>query len=283
MSAFSADWLALREAADHRSRSQRLIGLLAAKVAEREAVDFADLGCGTGSTLRAIAPALPSHINQRWRLYDHDPKLLGEARRMLRAWADHLIVDGTGLDLVKTGRSISVRFFESDLSRSIAGVVRRGDIVTASAFFDLVSERWIAQAVSEIAAQRAVLYAALNYNGDEFWYPPHPSEASMLAAFQAHQRRDKGFGSAAGAGAIARLCDTLSGHTYRVETDDSDWTLDKSNTSLIEALADGSGAAVLEVGTHDETAVRDWISVRRTANNVRIGHTDILAWCPDIN
>ena len=73
MSGFSSDWLKLRESADHRARNQELLAKLAACFAEREAILVADLGAGTGSNLRAIAPHLPSR--QQWVLVDHDPVL----------------------------------------------------------------------------------------------------------------------------------------------------------------------------------------------------------------
>ena len=68
------------------------------------------------------------------------------------------------------------------------------DLVTASAFFDLVSEEWIARFCQELAARQLPLYTVLTYDGTETWSPPHDHDAPMLAAFHAHQGRDKGFG-----------------------------------------------------------------------------------------
>ena len=55
MSGFSADWLTLREPADHRARNPALVEALARHLGGR-AVRVTDLGCGTGSNLRALAP-----------------------------------------------------------------------------------------------------------------------------------------------------------------------------------------------------------------------------------
>ncbi len=63
---FSADWLALREPADHRSRSAELLATLATRVEGRDTLRITDLGCGTGSNLRATAPALGPTRNGRW-------------------------------------------------------------------------------------------------------------------------------------------------------------------------------------------------------------------------
>ena len=75
MSGFSAEWLALREPADQRARNSDLLGALTRRFAGRDTLSVVDLGCGAGSNLRALAPALPRR--QRWRLVDHDAALLG--------------------------------------------------------------------------------------------------------------------------------------------------------------------------------------------------------------
>ena len=75
MSGFSAEWLALREPADHAARSRDLLRAVAARFAAKAHVSIVDLGAGAGSNLRAIAPALAAE-RQSWTLVDHDPALL---------------------------------------------------------------------------------------------------------------------------------------------------------------------------------------------------------------
>ena len=58
MSAFPADWLDLREPVDHRSRNQALAQALARHFDGWRPLTVVDLGCGTGSNLRATAPLL---------------------------------------------------------------------------------------------------------------------------------------------------------------------------------------------------------------------------------
>ena len=84
MTGFSADWLALREPADRRARNSGLLAALVARLAGRREVAVIDLGCGTGSNLRACAPQLPAR--QEWRLVDLDPALLAAARERLDGW-----------------------------------------------------------------------------------------------------------------------------------------------------------------------------------------------------
>jgi predicted nicotinamide N-methyase len=98
MSKFSPEWLSLREPIDHRSRNQDLqtqvINYLAKiKTVYPGTVRLTDLGSGTGSNLRALAP----HLNavQHWTLTDYDPELLQVARTTLLAWADSEIANNT--------------------------------------------------------------------------------------------------------------------------------------------------------------------------------------------
>ena len=55
---FSPEWLALREPVDHRSISQPLRAKVAARLAGAAPVNVMDLGCGSGSNLRALADSL---------------------------------------------------------------------------------------------------------------------------------------------------------------------------------------------------------------------------------
>ena len=55
----------------------------------------------------------------------------------------------------------------------------------------------------EIAARAIPLYAALSYDGRTTFNPPDPLDAAIVAAVNAHQRTDKGFGPALGPAAAA--------------------------------------------------------------------------------
>src|SRR5215472_11737425 len=77
MSGFPAAWLAMREPYDRAARNGAVLDAVAMAFADAPAVAVTDLGCGTGATMRAIAPRLPSR--QSWRLVDNDMALLGRA------------------------------------------------------------------------------------------------------------------------------------------------------------------------------------------------------------
>jgi SAM-dependent methyltransferase len=251
--------------ADHRARDPDLRDAVAAHLTGRAHVRIVDLACGTGSNLRALAPAIAAR--QSWRLVDHDAHLLDAARMALASW------NGPGVR-----RRIDVSFIEADLTAfPCPALAENADLVTAAAFFDLVSERWIARFCEELARKGQALYAALTYGGQEVWSPPHPADAAALAAFHAHQTRDKGFGPAAGPNAAAALTQRLEAFGYRVSTAYSPWRLDKSDAALIEALADGAAKAVAETETLEVEDVERWRLARRRATACDIGHVDLFA------
>jgi SAM-dependent methyltransferase len=265
---FSKEWLALREAADHRARNPRLRDEVSSYFAGRAHVTVVDLAGGTGSNLRGLAPFIAAP--QSWLLVDHDPVLLAAARETLAAWA--------ALRESRGRRLADVAFRCVDLaSAPEATLDERIDLVTSAAFFDLASREWISFFCGEVARRRLPLYAALTYSGQEIWEPPHPADAAALAAFHAHQGRDKGFGRAAGPRAGAALEECLRAHGYRVSTAYSPWRLGEDDRELIMALADGAAQAIGETGRLDPTVVEDWRQARRIAARCEIGHLDLFA------
>jgi hypothetical protein len=276
MSGFSPDWLALREPADHRARHPALLEALSEHLSGREA-EVVDLGCGTGSNLRAVAPRLGPV--QHWRLVDHDSRLLAAARARLAAWADTAETSGEGLFLTVAGKRLHVSFHEADLARNPAAALGAApDLVTAAALFDLVSAAWIAGFAAAIAARRALFYTALTYDGVEHWEPPHPADAAMLQAFHAHQASDKGFGLSAGPGASAALTAAFESRGYRVNAGSSPWRLRaEAEAPLIRDLAAGAASAVRETGLVPEPMIDAWLQSRRAATTCTIGHVDLLA------
>ena len=313
MSGFSADWLALREGADHAARNRRLLGLLEARFAGREHMRVLDLACGAGSNLRGQALHLPPR--QSWRLVDHDPQLLDAARAALVAWADRVeapdhaafrrnrlnaenVIDSRKLEralreepvstfsqralkpltLLKADRRLEIAFERSDLARFDRNLLAQDlDLVTGAAFFDLVSAAWIDDFCAALAERRLPLYAVLSYDGNERWSPAHDADAAMLAAFGAHQSRDKGFGPAAGPGTAALLRDALERRGYAVETASSAWRLGPAEKDLIRELANGSARAVMETALVPAAVVEAWRASRCIATACEIGHVDLFA------
>lgn len=267
LSGFSAEWLALRAAADRRSRSQPLLAVLRRRVVATPArpLRIVDLGAGTGSTLAAVAPLLPRP--QQWTLADDEAALLR---------------------IAATGRrpsGTSVRTAAVDLAdpRALPGLMDGTHVVTASALLDLTSRDWCRRLVRLMARRSgAVLYAALTYDGRIVFDPPEPFDAPLCRLFNRHQRGDKGFGAALGPAAAPELAALAAAAGAAVRTAPSDWRLGAADAALVRPMIRGWAAAAREVAPEQETAITAW-AARRTAQagegrlRVRIGHRDVLA------
>ena len=280
MTGFSADWLALREPADHRARHAATRDRVVAHLGRLARPEIIDLGCGSGSNLRALAPHLGAR--QGWRLVDNDPALLDAARAALTLWADAHRADAAGgLTLEKNGKIIDVAFRRVDLSRDAESLLDEGcDLVTAAALFDLVSQPWLDRFIGALAMRNAPLYAVLTYNGVERWAPAHSDDAAMLEAFHVHQGGDKGFGPAAGPDAPALLRAAFEELGWDIHTGDSPWRLGPGDAPLIAALAEGAADAVAETGLVPAPTVADWRASRGVAASCVIGHSDLFALPP---
>jgi len=271
---FDLTWLDLREPVDHRSRSEELGRELTRRLGHRASISVLDMGCGTGSNLRATAPLLGPE--QHWTLVDKDERLLEAAVARLCTWAARAQRSSGRLLLSKNGKRITVRFARADLASDLERVLDAGaDLYTASALFDLVSDDFIVTVAAEVARRRAAFFTALTYNGVQRWTPKHEADAALVSAFRSHQARDKGFGVAAGPIAPALLSAAFDEAGYRVSEGDSGWRLSTGDEALIEALAAGFAAAVRETRLVPDAKLRDWLAVGRTG--ALVGHTDILA------
>jgi SAM-dependent methyltransferase len=274
MSGFSAAWLDLREAADHRSRNRKLAHDLAKHFDGWRPVSVVDLGCGTGSNLRATAPLLGPE--QHWTLVDVDAGLLEAAVARLTAWADGADRQQERLVLFKGAKRIMVEFRQADLARDFeAALGPNANLVTASALFDLVSAAFIAKFAAALARRKSAFYTVLTYDGDQRWTPEHEADAALLEAFNAHQERDKGFGPAAGPDAGDVLSEAFSAAGYAIEEGDSAWRLGSDDAALIAELAAGFAEAAHETGLVDPPTIAGWRAVTRMA--AVVGHTDTLA------
>jgi SAM-dependent methyltransferase len=269
MSGFAADWLALREPADQRARDARIIADISqywsTQGQEQRQVRITDLGCGTGSTLRALSPRLPAH--QHWCLVDNDPVLLATASHHARTLP----------------ASVTVATWQADLQHDIESVVAlEADLLTASAFLDLVSQAWLERLVASAARHRRPVYIALSYDGRTSCEPPDPFDDHVLAAFNAHQLGDKGLGGALGpqAGGAAVQCFEAAGFTVR--TAQADWRLGEADSALQAQLLEGWHRAVSETGALPQHDLNSWRARRLAAladgrSRLCVGHVDLWA------
>jgi hypothetical protein len=260
---FSSEWLALREPADHAARNKEVLAAVAAHFAGRADVAVTDLASGQGSTLRAVAPHLPP--GQSWTLVDYDEALLDSAKAMA-APAD-----------------VEITTQRADLNDDLEGVLALPtDLMTTSAFFDLVSKAWLTQFVKQIAKRRLPVYAALTYDGRMSCAPPDEHDAAVVAAFNRHQRHDKGFGPALGPSAAETAQRLFEGAGYHVTTGSSDWRLGLADSDLQRQLLVGWHDAVVELKEIPAPALAAWRAARMSAidagtSELIVGHIDLFA------
>lgn len=265
MSGFSADWLALREAADTTARADLVLSAAQRHFTafDRDVLSVCDLGSGTGASVAAFAPVLPPR--QSWCLVDHD------AENLERAQARY-----TGANAI-TGVSVATRVH--DLSREPAPWDATTHLVTATALFDLTSASWLEKFAARLAGDCLPLLTTLTYDGRHMLAPEHPFDGEMMDAFNAHQGGDKGFGPAAGPTAIKCLTDALSAHGYEIATADSSWHLDgKRDHALIKELLNGWVNAVVERNLVSEETAHTWHDARmKDTTSLQVGHQDVFA------
>ena len=286
---FDPAWLALREPVDHRSRAAAAVSLLAAAWRRHGWSRVVDLGSGTGSNLRYLAPRLPGA--QHWTLVDRDADLLG------RASAPEGV---ERLTCVTT-----------DLADSGPGAILANSdaqVVTGSALLDLVSRKWLERLIDGCREAGCAAYFALTYDGSLQWHAAaddpraddDPKDGLVRRAVYDHQRRDKGFGPALGpmAGLTAETAFRAAG--YRVWSMRSPWKLGPQDAPLVRKLVDGWEAAAVELAEsgeagrsssgsdptgRDPAAIRSWAGRRRATIDsgrfgLTVGHLDLLALPP---
>jgi SAM-dependent methyltransferase len=260
MSGFSACWLAMREPYDQAARNGAVLDAVAAVFAGASTAAVTDLGCGTGATMRAIAPRLPPR--QSWRLVDNDEALLEAARRAAPA--------GTNVTTAAV-----------DLACAIEQTLGSCDLVATSALLDLVSAAWIDRLVASLARLSRPLYAALNYDGVVTLTPETRHDAAVIAAVNRHQRTDKGFGPALGPDAARTVPERFSRAGFAVIAGRSDWRFGPHDLNIqMEMLAGWSGAA-REIGV-DSSILEQWLHERQDhvaagRSQMQVGHIDFFA------
>jgi SAM-dependent methyltransferase len=263
MIGFSADWLALREPHDARARNPTVLDAVVATLAGNTSIRVVDLACGTGSTMRALAPRFPA--GQNWRLADNDLSLLARASAM---------APPAGVSFTTVPVDLN-----RDLEATLDGPV---DLVTTSALLDLVSEDWLDRLAVETVARSIPTYAALSYDGRIEISPSNPLDAVIVTAVNAHQRGDKGFGPALGPAAASAAIARFESLGCTIIHGKSDWVVGPQDREFQMEIVSGWASAVRELGDLSLADTVGWLTWRRDAvaagcSSIRVGHVDIFA------
>ena len=281
---FGADWLSQRERLDRAARSRALAVFLAERLPPRPRL--IDLGAGTGSLFRFLAPMIARP--QRWTFVDADRSLIATAFDRTAVWAE-----GCGLSVRLTGSSgapaLTIRssngpwHIESlaiDLAKVPRGLpFKEIDGVVCSALLDLTSRRWMGRLV---AGLRTPFYASLTVDGRDAWFPHHPADLAIRLAFRRDQRRDKGLGLALGIDAARVAEKVLAKSGFETFTASSDWRIPRGERSLGRLFARMTAEAARRAATGRAGKIAEWTKARLSHADqarlaIRIGHRDILA------
>ncbi len=277
---FDRDWLALREDFDARSRNLHLARKLLDVLPERPRL--LDLGAGTGSLFRFLAPLI--RRPQSWIFVDADSDLLGEAFRTTAEWAKARGWAVTWPDRVLLVHAPAgawrIEGLALDLAHAPAGLpLAQVDAVLCSALLDLVSAAWLERFA---AALRTPFLAGLSVDGRDAWLPHHPADAIATAGFRRDQGRDKGFGRALGTHAPSVTRRTLAECGFAVISAPADWRVPRSALRMARALVRGRADGARTALPAHHAAITTWEAARlRQAIQgqlaIRVGHRDILA------
>ncbi len=261
MSGFSTQWLDAREPVDHAARNGEILSAILNYFSDKNLLRITDIGCGTGSTLRALKPLMSSKLE--WHLIDNDDALLASARQA--AGGDKIL------------------FSSGDLSQSLNLVFdQQPSLITTSAFLDLVSHNWLEYLCREVTQRNIPFYAALSYDGRNICQPPHIHDEAVLTAFNQHQKRDKGFGPALGPAAADTAVSLFEDAGYLVTTGPSDWIGDSNHPVFQQMLLEGWHAAASEIEPENGKLFDNWLADRKklisTGNStIKVGHLDFFA------
>ena len=261
-----SDWLALRHATDVAARSSALTELIVGRLSDVRPLRILDLGTGTGSNIRYLAPA--SGGEQQWLAVDKDPVLLAEAAAMGQSIAPGVHIETRVIDL---GAVDAPDIFEGR------------HLVTASALLDLVSERWIRWVASECRRAGACALFPIIYNGHNECDPPDPMDAAVFDLFNRHQVTDKGLaGAAAGPYATDVARRAFNDLGFEVRTAPSDWQIDRPERELQRQLIEGWASAAVEIAPDQADSIDAWKQrrldhVAAGRSRIVVGHFDMSA------
>ncbi|GIE97347.1 class I SAM-dependent methyltransferase [Paractinoplanes rishiriensis] len=248
---FSETWLGLREPADAEARSTELVGLISGPIRT-----IRDLGCGTGSLGRWLAPQLTGP--QHWIMADRDPALLEHA-------AANMPFPG-----------VTVTTALGDVTGLSAADLAEADLVTCSALLDLLTEEEVGDLAAACAGSGTPALFTLSVAGEVVFEPALPEDGVVEEAFNEHQRRVVGGRRLLGpdAPAVAAAAFEKAGAT--VVTRPSPWRLGPERPELTAEWLRGWVAAAAEQRPDLDL---DGYLRRRLADlpGARVGHVDLLA------
>jgi Methyltransferase domain len=265
----SAAWLRLREPADARARAQALVEPVRRHLATTPRTVIHDLGAGTGSMGRWLAPQLPGR--QHWIMYDRDADLLERCRAEM-------------VDAGPDGEPVTVETRRCDITRLTAADLEGASLITASALLDMLTANEVERVVAACAGAGCPTLLMLSVTGRAKLTPPDPLDAEIAEAFAHHQRRTLGGRTLLGPDAVEAAVAGFACQGVDVRLQSSPWRLGADDGDLVSEWLTGWLAAAYEQRPELAVAAAGYAR-RRLAEaatgrlGVVVQHQDLLAGC----
>jgi hypothetical protein len=222
-------WLALREPADAAARAADLAAELVRHPPATGCHVIHDLGCGTGSMARWLAPRLTGR--QHWVMHDRDADLLE-------------VVAAARPGPAADGAAVTLEARRSDVTRLGAEDLAGATLIAASALLDMLSGVELARLVAACAGAGCPVLLTLSVVGRVELTPSDPLDGRVAAAFNAHQRRATAAGRLLGPHAVAAAVEMFGRLGADVAVRRSPWRLGPGEAGLAsEWFAGWVGAA----------------------------------------
>jgi hypothetical protein len=253
MSDFSPEWLALREPADTDARAEELLTTIRTTMTGAD-MTIRDLGSGTGSMARWLAPRLP--VAQKWVLTDRDPALLEVAAASVPGAIPEL----------------------RDLTTLTAADLAGTSLVTGSALLDVLTKQEVSALAEACVTARVPALFALSVVGRVEFATPDPLDARLTAAFNAHQRRTVGGRTLLGPSAVPETATAFLMLGAAVHRRPSPWRLGPERAELAAEWLRGWVSAACEQEPGLEADAEEYLA-RRLAGETKVivHHEDLLA------
>ena len=263
---YAPEWLELREPADAAGRAHELLDPLRIRLANlpgKSGLVIHDLGCGTGSMGRWLAPRLDGP--QHWILHDRDPYLL------------HFAAVGSPRSAAD-GSRVTVETRRGDVARLTPDALAGASLVTASALLDVLTREEIETLADACTGAGCPALLTLSVAGRVELTPSDPMDEEITEAFNAHQRR----GGLLGPDAITVACEAFSERGATVRVNPSPWRLGPDEAALTAQWLRGwVGAAVEErpeLKARAERYLQDRLAACEAGElHVVVHHSDLLA------
>ncbi|MEU2711981.1 class I SAM-dependent methyltransferase [Streptomyces sp. NPDC007205] len=264
---YAPEWLRLREGADAAARAQELLDPLRIRLANPPsrtgALTVHDLGCGTGSMGRWLAPRLDG--SQHWVLHDHDPYLLHFAA----VGSPRSAADGSG---------VTVETRRGDVARLTPDALAGASLVTASALLDVLTREEVVTLADACVGAGCPALLTLSVAGRVELTPADPLDAEITEAFNTHQRR----AGLLGPDAVTAACEAFEERGASVQVRPSPWRLGPEQSALTAQWLRGwVGAAVEqrpELRDRAARYLRDRLAACAAGElRVVVQHSDLLA------